>query len=56
MIGTRAFSRIAKRALVERLGIGIAALVAVQHRQIVQGWCDIRMIGTKRLFISPTSA
>ena len=50
MIGTERFFADRQRALVERLGVGIAALVVVKHRQIVQRLRDIGMIGTKRLF------
>jgi hypothetical protein len=36
--------------LVQRLGVGVAALAGMQRRQIVQRSCDIGMIATERLF------
>ena len=50
MIGTERLLSDRQRALVERLGLGIATLVVVKRRQIVQRCRDIGMIGTERLF------
>ena len=36
-----------QRPLVQRLGIGIAALVLVQRSQIVQGGRDLGIVGTE---------
>ena len=39
----------AKRALVERLGLGVAALGAIQRRQVVERGADIGVVGAQRL-------
>ena len=39
-----------QRALEQRLGVGVAALLLVQRRQIVQGLPDIGMTWRQRLF------
>ena len=39
-----------QRTLVQRLGVGVAALAAIQRSQIVQRRCDIGMIAPERLF------
>jgi hypothetical protein len=46
MIGSEGL-RYRQRALEERLGIGIAALLPVQRRQIVQRCRDFGMIGSE---------
>ena len=56
MIGTERLFPDRQRALVERLGIGIATLGVVKPRQIVQRHGDIGMIGTKRLFLIASAA
>ena len=33
----------------QRLGLGIAALLPVEHREVVETGGDIRMLGTERL-------
>ena len=50
MIGTERFLADRQRSLVQRFRIGIAPLLVVQERKIVQRRCDIGMIGTERFF------
>ena len=38
-----------ERALVERLGLGIAALGLIQHGEVVEVGADIRVVGAERL-------
>ena len=49
--GPSAFSRIARVALVERLGLGVAALGLVQLGQVVERLCDIGVVGAQRLLV-----
>ena len=51
MIGTEGFLRDGQRALVERLGLGVAALSLVEQSEVVQRPRDIGMIGTERLLV-----
>ena len=54
--GPSAFSPIAQRALVERLGVGVAALGLVQRGQVVERGGDIGVIGAERLLADRESA
>ena len=49
MVGTERLLADRQRSLVERLGLGVAALVSVQLSQVVQRLRDIGMVGTERL-------
>ena len=51
MVGTERLLADRQRALVERLGLGVAALVLVQLRQIVQAVATSGMVGTERLLV-----
>jgi hypothetical protein len=50
MIATKRLFPYRQRSLIQRLGVGVAALPIVQVSQIVQRLSDIGMIATKRLF------
>ncbi len=47
MLGTERFLSDHQRPLVERLGVGISALAAVERSQVVQRLRDIAMVGTE---------
>ena len=51
MIGTERLLADSQRSFVERLGIGVAALVDVERSQIVQRPGDVGMIRSKRLLV-----
>ena len=50
MIATERLFGNGQRPLVERLGVGVAALVEIQQTQIVQRLSDIGMVATERPF------
>ena len=56
MIGTESFFSYRQGASVQPLRIGIATLVAVERRRIVQGNRDIGMVGAKGFFADRQSA
>ena len=51
MIGPERLFVDRQRPLVERLGLGVAALVVIEQSQIVQRHRDIGMIGPERLLL-----
>ena len=51
MIGTERFLLDRKRSLVQRLGLGEAALVEIEAGQAAQCVGDLRMVGTQRFLL-----
>ena len=51
MVGAERLLVDRERALVQRLGLGIAALVVVQLGEVVEVDADIRVVGAERLLV-----
>ena len=49
MVGAQCLLRDRKRALVERLGLGVAALGCIEQRQVVERGTDVRVVRAERL-------
>jgi hypothetical protein len=50
MIGTKRLLLDGQRLFIERFGVGIAALIVIKRRQIVERYRNTRVIGTERFF------
>jgi hypothetical protein len=48
MAATERFFADRQRSLLERLGVGVAALVVVEQSQVVERCRDVGMVGTMR--------
>ena len=49
MVGPQRLLRDGEAALVQRLGLGVAALALIQRGQVVQRRADIGVVGAQRL-------
>ena len=54
--GPSAFSRMARLRLIERLGLGVAALGSVQVGQVVERGADVGVVGPQRLLTDREAA
>ena len=50
MLRAQRFFNDRDRALVERLGVAVAALVTIKPREVAQRLANVRMVGTQRFF------